>query len=186
VIGGAQSGIADRPEAPLSPHSPQRVLGTTEEFDPASSRWRECAPMPTVRNHLSAAPVNGKVHAIGGGFGAAQITVADDTDVIEEYDPGNNQWISKGRAPIRCSGMAGGTFDGQIYVAGGELQDWEAAKAFWAVYRYDPSADRWEALPRMQLTSWLCGGIREWCTARRRGRISVRWDARCGHQDGNM
>jgi N-acetylneuraminic acid mutarotase len=79
------------------------------------------------------------------------ITMADDTNVIEEYDPAKDQWSDKGRAPIRRSGMAGGVYNGRIYVAGGEYQDWEGAKAFWAVQIYDPTSGRWEDLPRMQL-----------------------------------
>lgn len=151
VIGGTQSATHGNPAAPLSPQTPQRVLGTTEEYDPSTNHWRECAPMSTPRNHLIAAAVNGRIYAIGGRLNAAQITVADDTDVIEEYDPPRDQWTNKGRAPIRSSGMAGGAFDGRIYVAGGELQDWEGAKAYWAVYRYDPATGSWDALPRMQL-----------------------------------
>jgi N-acetylneuraminic acid mutarotase len=60
--------------------------------------------MPTARNHLLAAAVNGKIYAIGGRLGSAQIRVDDDTNVVEEYDPGLDQWYDKGRAPIRRSG----------------------------------------------------------------------------------
>ncbi len=151
VIGGVQSDIHDNPTAPLSPGSPQRVLGTVEEYDPATDRWSTRAAMPTPRNHLFAAAVGGKIYAIGGRIGSAQITIAEDTNVVEEYDPARDQWLNKGRAPIRRSGMAGAVLDGKIYVAGGEYQDWEGAKAFWAVQSYDPATGRWENLPRMQL-----------------------------------
>ncbi len=107
--------------------------------------------MPTPRNHLLAAAVNGQIYAIGGRLGSAQITVADDTDLVEAYDPAADQWKDQGRAPVRRSGMAGGVFNGKIYIAGGEFQDWEGAKAFWAVQRFDPSTGMWENLPRMQL-----------------------------------
>jgi hypothetical protein len=126
------------------------VLSTVEEYDPATNRWRSCAPMPTARNHLLAAAINDRIYAIGGRLGSAQITVAD-TNVVEEYDPSADQWNEKGRAPIRRSGVAGGAHNGKIYVAGGEFQDWEGAKAFWAVESFDPSNGRWETLPRMQL-----------------------------------
>ena len=151
VIGGAQSSVHGDPAAPLSPKTPQRVLGTTEEYDPATDHWRGCASMSTPRNHFITAAVNGKIYSIGGRLNAAQITVADDTDVIEEYDPNAEQLTNKGRAPIRSSGMSGGAFDDRIYIAGGGFQDWEGAKAYWAVYRYDPVADSWDVLPRMQL-----------------------------------
>jgi hypothetical protein len=101
VIGGAQANIRGNPTAPLSTHSPQLVLGTVEEYDPAADRWRTRAPIPTPRNHLIAAAVGGKIYAIGGRLGSAQITAADDTNVIEEYDPAADQWMDRGRAPIR-------------------------------------------------------------------------------------
>lgn len=47
--------------------------------------------------------------------------------------------------------MSGGVYNGKIYVAGGEFQDWEGAKAFWAVESVDPSTGNWETLPRTQL-----------------------------------
>ncbi|MBP0114142.1 Kelch repeat-containing protein [Bradyrhizobium vignae] len=151
LIGGVQADVRDAPTAPLSPGSPQRVLGTVEQYDPSTDQWSVRASMPTPRNHLFAAAAGGKIYAIGGRIGSAQITVAEDTNVVEEYDPARDQWIGKGRAPIRRSGMAGAVADGKIYVAGGEYQDWEGAKAFWAVQSYDPEKGRWGTLPRMQL-----------------------------------
>src|SRR5919204_89333 len=69
----------------------------------------------------------------------------------QRTNPARDQWIGKGRAPIRRSGMAGAVANGKIYVAGGEYQDWEGAKAFWAVQSYDPETGQWGTLPRMQL-----------------------------------
>lgn len=151
VIGGAQANVPGNPMAPFTPGTPQLVLGTVEEYDPAANRWRSRAPMPTPRNHLLAAAANGRIYAIGGRIGSAQITAADDTDIVEEYNAAKDQWANKGRAPIRSSGMAGGEYNGKIYMAGGEFQDWEGAKAIWAVLRYDPASGRWDMLPRMQL-----------------------------------
>jgi hypothetical protein len=71
--------------------------------------------------------------------------------MTEEYDPSKDQWTDKGRAPIHRSGMAGGVYNGKIYLAGGEYQDWEGAKAFWFVQSFDHATGRWENLPRMQL-----------------------------------
>ncbi len=151
VMGGAQANVRGNPTAPFTPGTPQLVLGTVEEYDPATDRWQSRAPMPTPRNHLLAAAVDGKIYAIGGRLGSAQITRADDTDIVEEYDPATDRWSDKGRMPIHRSGMAGGAYQGRIYVAGGEYQDWEGAKAYWAVQSYDPSTGLWQNLPRMEL-----------------------------------
>lgn len=114
MIGGVQADVRDNPTAPLSPGSPQRVLGIVEEYDPATDQWTARAPMPTPRNDLFAGAVGGKIYAVGGRIGSAQITVAEDTNVVEEYDPARDQWIGKGRAPIRRSGMAGAVSNGRI------------------------------------------------------------------------
>src|SRR5206468_1988416 len=119
VIGGAQANVPGNPSAPLTPGSPQLVLGTGEAYDPMSNTWQARALMPTPRNHLLAAEVGRKIYAIGGRLAAAQITVADDTNVVEAYDPVQDRWSNQGRAPIHRSGMAGGSFNGKIYIAGG-------------------------------------------------------------------
>jgi N-acetylneuraminic acid mutarotase len=151
VIGGAQSGDHSNPKAALKRGEPQRVLGTVEVYDPTTDRWSNCSPMPTARNHFVAAAVNGRIYAIGGRLGSAMITSADDTDVVEEYDPTTDRWTGRGRSPVRWSGMTGGEYKGKIYIAGGEFQDWEGAKAIWAVQTFDPADGQWENLPRMQL-----------------------------------
>jgi N-acetylneuraminic acid mutarotase len=150
VIGGARANAKDV-SAAMTPDSPQLVLGTVEEFDSSTREWRSRASMPTPRNHLLAAAADGKIYAIGGRVGSAQITVADDTDVVEAYDPLADQWSNRGRAPLRCSGMTGGAHDGEILMAGGEYQDWEGAKACWAVESFDPRSGAWNQLPRMRL-----------------------------------
>jgi hypothetical protein len=38
----------------------------------------------------------GKSYALGGRLNTAQITVADDANVIEEHDAAKDQWINKG------------------------------------------------------------------------------------------
>ncbi len=79
VIGGAQANLRGNPTAPFTHGTPQLALGTMEEYDPATNQWRSRESMPTPRNHLLAAAVNGKIYALCG-------RLADDTDVIEEYD----------------------------------------------------------------------------------------------------
>ena len=81
------AGWAVEPDRSVSSGTPQLVLSTVEEYDPTTNRWRSRSPMPTARNHLLAAAVNGRIYAIGGRLGSAQIRVADDTNIVEEYDP---------------------------------------------------------------------------------------------------
>jgi N-acetylneuraminic acid mutarotase len=121
-----------------------------EEYDPATDTWRARSPMPTARNHAAIGAVAGKIYVIGGRLGAGFITIASNTDIVEEYDPATDQWGAlKARMPTARSAVAWGVHGGRIYVAGGEFQDDRLMAAFRALEAYDPAANRWEALPRM-------------------------------------
>ncbi len=149
VIGGASThpGSAEPAVHPARPH---RALGTVEEYDPATDSWRARSPMPTARNHAAVGVVGGKIYVLGGRLGAAFISVASNTDVVEEYDPATDQWGAiKARMPTPRSAVAWGVYRGRIYVAGGEGQDDRFMAAFRAVEGYDPATNAWAALLRM-------------------------------------
>ena len=123
VIGGAAN-LPGSEAMALMPTVPQGVLGTVEEYDPAANTWRARSPMPTPRNHAAAGAVNGKIYVIGGRVGAAFIGVASDISVVEEYDPAMDKWSApRARMPTTRSALGAGTYNGRIYVAGGEFQD---------------------------------------------------------------
>src|SRR5438105_1959977 len=55
-----------------------------DEYDPATDRWRERAPLPQPLDHLGVAVVNGKLYTFGG-FAATVHQGA--ADAALEYDP---------------------------------------------------------------------------------------------------
>src|SRR5438034_4409897 len=73
VIGGATVGPGSN-ETAVHPARPHVSLGVVEEYDVASNRWRQRAPMPTPRNHATAGAVNGKIYVIGGRVGTAFVS----------------------------------------------------------------------------------------------------------------
>ena len=149
VIGGASTHPGST-EPAVHPARPHRALGTVEEYDPATNTWRARSPMPTARNHAAIGVAGGKIYVIGGRLGAAFISVASNTDVVEEYDPATDQWGAiKARMPTPRSAVAWGVHGGRIYVAGGEHQDDRQMAAFRTLEAYDPAANRWTVLPRM-------------------------------------
>jgi N-acetylneuraminic acid mutarotase len=149
VIGGASIHPGSR-EPAVHPARPHRALDTVEEYDPATDTWRARSPMPTARNHAAVGVVGAKIYVIGGRLGAAFISVASNTDVVEEYDPATDQWGAiKARMPTPRSAVAWGVHGGRIYVAGGEFQDDRLMAAYRALEAYDPATDRWIVLPRM-------------------------------------
>jgi N-acetylneuraminic acid mutarotase len=152
VIGGATT-PPNTDVAAVHPAQPHIVLGTVEEYDPATNTWRERRPMPTPRNHTTAGVVNGKVYVIGGRVAAAFIGVGSNVDVVEEYDPATDRWGAvKARMPTARSAMASGVYNGRIYVEGGEMQTAAYMMTFRALEAYDPAANRWTVLPSMPVS----------------------------------
>jgi N-acetylneuraminic acid mutarotase len=152
VIGGAHANIPGKPMTePLWAGIPQIVVGTVEEYDPATNTWRTRAPMPTGRNHFFAGVVDGKIYAINGRLGAPFVTMSDVTDLVEEYDPATDIWTFKSRAPTRRGDVAGAVYNGKLYVTGGEYEEPRGKVTFWAFEAYDPKTNSWQVLPHMQI-----------------------------------
>ena len=149
VIGGAGLHPGSK-ETAVHPAKPHRALGTNEAYDPATNTWGTRSPMPTARNHAAVGVVNNKIYIIAGRLGAAFITRASNTDIVEEYDPATDQWGAlKAPMPTARSASAWGTYKGKIYVAGGEQRTSRWQRTFRAVEAYDPATNRWTGLPPM-------------------------------------
>ncbi len=150
VIGGAGVHPGSR-ETALHPARPHRALGTNEVYDPATNTWESRSTMPTARNHAAVGVVNNKVYVIGGRVGAAFITRASNTDIVEVYDPATDQWGPLlAPMPTPRSASAWGTHRGRIVVAGGESRTSKWSATFRAVEAYDPATNRWTILPPME------------------------------------
>jgi N-acetylneuraminic acid mutarotase len=150
VIGGAGLHPGSK-ETTLHPARAHRALSTNEVYDPMANTWQSRQPMPTARNHGAIGVVNNKIYYIGGRIGAAFISgFAQNVNTVEEYDPATDQW---GRLrepmPTARSAVAWGTYQGRIYVAGGEARTPQMAATYRAVESYDPATNRWTVLPPM-------------------------------------
>jgi N-acetylneuraminic acid mutarotase len=151
VIGGATT-VEGSKEPAITGQGPARVLTTNEAYDPVSNSWQSRAPMALGRNHAFTGVVNGKIYVIGGRTAHAFITVATNTDIVEEYDPVANAWSGlKAKMPTPRSGGGWGTYGGRIYVAGGEVATPELVGAFRAVEVFDPAANAWTKMPPMPM-----------------------------------
>src|SRR5471032_616236 len=151
VIGGAAQHPGSNEPAVL-PTRPHRALSTNEVYDPTTNKWETRSAMPTARNHAAIGAVNGKIYVIRGRLGAAFIGVASNTDNVEEYDPGSDQWGSvRARMLTGRSASAWGVYNGRIYVAGGEFQNGQVMAAFSALEAYEPATNSWHALPQMPI-----------------------------------
>jgi uncharacterized protein (TIGR03437 family) len=94
-----------------------RDLATNEEFDIATSTWRNRAPVPRARGGLASGVVEGRVIVFGGeGASGTPENTFRDTD---EYNPATDTWTPLASLPTPRHGFYGATLDGRIFVPGG-------------------------------------------------------------------
>ena len=160
VLGGATTAPGATNPA-IHPTTPQRVVGTVEEYDPKTNKWRERATMPTPRNHTAAGVVNGKIYVIGGRIGAAFIAASSNLNNVEAYDPETDTWSRPlAKMPTARSGVCVGVYEGRLYIAGGEWQNAVEQTTYRAFEAYDPATDSWSVLPPMALARHgVAGGV---------------------------
>jgi hypothetical protein len=126
-----------------------QTLARVDEYDPATNRWTQRAPMPTQRSSLSAiAMPNGHIYAMGGccDHGRGDPATVHNADV-EEYDPAADRWTKRASMPTgRIQPALVLTGAGHVLAIGGYHGPGEA---YLVVEEYDPATDRWTSRPRM-------------------------------------
>ena len=91
-----------------------------EMYDPATNTWTTLAEKPT--RTVTAIPVvyEGKIYLFGGSASKEDSDERIYHDVVEAYDPQNNEWESVTHMPIRLtSGKAVAVHDNRAYIIGG-------------------------------------------------------------------
>jgi N-acetylneuraminic acid mutarotase len=161
VTGGANS-LPGVTESGIHPARPHNVMGTVEEYDPATNSWRTRRSLLLPRNHHVTAGVGDRIYVIGGRVGSAFISgTSNNVDLVEMYDPATDLWTSRARLPTARSAMGWGVYkDQHIITAGGEGQDQRFLAAFKSVEAFDPTVNRWHVLPSMERQRHgLAGGV---------------------------
>jgi len=136
------------------------------EYDPATDNYRAMAPILGPRCSAVAATMNNKIYLIGGiePFENGQGSRISGRNQV--FDPVANTWGAADLSPMpttrnhafvgvvnnKISPRSGGgwaTYNGKIYVAGGEVQNERYSAAFRSLESYDPVANRWDILPSL-------------------------------------
>ena len=99
-------------------------------------------PVPTPRDHLAVAAIDGRIYAIGGRVDGSY---SRNLSANEAYDPATNHWERRAPLPTARSGIAAAILDGRILIVGGE----EPSGTHNEVEAYDPKSNDWQALQRM-------------------------------------
>jgi N-acetylneuraminic acid mutarotase len=98
--------------------------------------WSARATMPTARNALAAAGVDGLLYAVGGKTGNTCVGL----QTLEEYTPSVNSWGSRAPMPTGRFNPAATELNGKLYVVGGDVGCGARSSANEV---YDPATNSW-------------------------------------------
>jgi N-acetylneuraminic acid mutarotase len=103
------------------------IVGTNEEYDPATNIWKYKASMPTPRIMFATAVYQNKIYCIGGK------TSEGYTSVNEVYDPATDTWETKAPMPEAIGWLTANVVNDKIY-----LFDYSGKN-----FLFDPATDSW-------------------------------------------
>jgi N-acetylneuraminic acid mutarotase len=101
-------------------------------------KWIPLAPMPTARQEIAVAELNGRVFVIGG-FGSGSEVVP----TVEVYDPATDRWETRAPLPAPTHHAAAAVVDGRLFVVGGYSGGRVSWTALRTVYEYDEARNSW-------------------------------------------
>ena len=119
-------------------------LRRLEVYDLERDRWRPGPRMPTGRNHVGAAALDGRLVVTGGRPGP----VTGSQTTVESYDPQRRRWRTLAPLSTARSGHAAVVAGGRLVVLGGEELG-PGGATIEQVESYDRRADAWTSLPDM-------------------------------------
>jgi N-acetylneuraminic acid mutarotase len=123
IMGGEALGREDSPLA--------------QEFDPATGRWRDLAPMPKGASHIGMATMGGKIY-VAGGFTAN--VHKNPVDQFAEYDIASNSWRTLAPLPSPLGSVGLAAVGGKLHVIGGRKPDTMTVPTHSV---YDPATGKW-------------------------------------------
>jgi hypothetical protein len=99
-------------------HTTGGVVGTNEEYAPATDTWTYKKPMPTPREIFAITTYQNKIYCIGGYTSNGTVT-----GVNEVYDPETDMWENKAPMPTARGWLEANVANGKIYLIGGYVPD---------------------------------------------------------------
>lgn len=110
---------------------------------PLPGGWETRAPLPTPRQEVGVAELDGQIYVIGG-FNSAGLSV----NTVERYHPATDQWTAAAPLPATSplNHIGAASVGGFLYAVGGLRQNFIGVN--W-VFRYDPDQDAWDEVAPM-------------------------------------
>lgn len=105
------------------------LLALVSQGQTGGGEWQTLAPMPSERQELATAVLNGKIYVIGG-LNAERLS----TDAVEVYNPATDTWTSAHPIPLPLNHNSAAVAAGKLYsFGGGNVR----------TFVYDPISDSW-------------------------------------------
>ena len=117
------------------------IVGTNEEYNPASDEWAVKTSMPTPRFDFAIAVYQNKIYCIGG-ISDYVVPNVNRTGVNEVYDPATDKWETRTPMPTARSGLQANVVNGKIYLIG-SYPNYTLNEV------YDPATDSWNTKASM-------------------------------------
>lgn len=105
------------PDLPAATDHAEKELAPAYAYDPAADRYERIADLPTPREHLAVVAYRGTACALGGHFGQA-----DQTPIVECYDPVSRRWSALPPLPRRASDFAAVAVGDELWAVGDDVQ----------------------------------------------------------------
>lgn len=111
------------------------IDGTLQKYAISENTWQVLESKPTPVTEVQASVIGEMIYVPGG-----RLPDGESSDVLEVYDPRQNQWESRASLPEPLSGYALAPFEGHLYLFGGRNGEQYSQN----VYEYDPQGDEWQ------------------------------------------
>src|SRR3989442_282167 len=126
----------------------ERISAPKYSVATGSGTWTARASMPTARERLGAAAINGILYAVGGqNAGPGNLTT------VEAYDPATDRWTTKASMPTGRSHLGVAAINGILYAVGGVADIGSVP----TVEAYDPATDTWTTKASMHTARFGLG-----------------------------
>jgi DNA-binding CsgD family transcriptional regulator len=103
-------------------------------LDTTSKTWARLAEKPTPCAGIRAILISERVYVPG-----CKLANGQPSDILEVFNPRQNRWSTRKSLPIPLSDYAATSYEGQLYVFGGQTSEGYSDK----VFIYNPQTDSW-------------------------------------------
>jgi len=117
----------------------KKSFASYEYFNPDTEEWKRLGVIPKPKSGAGALFVGGLLYLVGGRTSSLLDVAAYDSDVVDVYDPFNQEWFTAAKLSVPRHRLGICAIDGTIYAVGGS----DGIIHLDSMEKYDAENDRW-------------------------------------------